>query len=816
MTKKEFESDKTIDAGTEFLPLTFMQMKKKDNEQDFIDELKDSLVPIQKYIETKDEYGYTILHLAAAKGFVGAVNILLENGANIKAQNQDNKTLIETPIDIAIKCKRAEVLKALLEYNKTLALENQIDIKAKDEYQNTLLHHAVDTDNNVEVIQVLVDNGADIEAQNAAGYTPLRRAVSYLGFGSDNVVVLLNNKAEVNARNNRRETALHIAAYVDNTKAVEVLIEKNADINAKDNNHKTPLHHAVEGCGGENTINILLAQDDIEADARDKDNCTPFILTAVKNNEIACKTLISSSKIDINARDQYDNTALHQAISYDRENIVDILLEAKVDVNAISKTREAPLYQAVSSKNINIVKKLLGARDIKLDGLNAKSYNQTALHLAVSNNSIEIVKLLVALKEIDLDEKNYIGTALYIAVEKEYAEIVKILINAGAKSDVQHIIYGTALHLAVSKGNEKITEILASKREALDCTSYNDLKDHFDAAALHLAVGKGDAKILQILIDAGAKLDVKDRYGNTPLHIAVQKNNLKIIKILANTEKALDEKNNRDETPLHLAVSQDCKDAVKTLVDAGAKLDEQNEFVPTPLHIAVENNNVDMVKTLVDAGADINIANRSETPLYLAVKNKNEEIAKILIDKEAHLSTLSNDNYHGTVFHFAVKQGLLDVVGNLLAKKVDVNLKNHLDETPLDHVQDNQQMANLLRKHGAKTSHEKFKENDKAYILRIAKYAIPASVSFIAGSLTILLAAISTTRNFSKNILSKIFKTPVSNSLFGILSGGTTLTFFVISGICAYRANQERKRGAEKTDFTTQENGRMQDTGITK
>ena len=59
------------------------------------------------------------------------------------------------------------------------------------------------------------------------------------------VDLLIANGANVNAKNEEGGTPLHLAAEEGHQQIVELLISKNADINARDNKGKTPLDWAA-------------------------------------------------------------------------------------------------------------------------------------------------------------------------------------------------------------------------------------------------------------------------------------------------------------------------------------------------------------------------------------------------------------------------------------------------------------------------------------------------------------------------------------------------------------------------------------------
>lgn len=85
---------------------------------------------------------------------------------------------------------------------------------------------------NVETVKLLVERGADINAQNSGGNTPLMLAI--IKKRQDIVVFLINKNANINTLNNQKWNALSMAAHSGNTEAAKLLLEKGIDATIKD------------------------------------------------------------------------------------------------------------------------------------------------------------------------------------------------------------------------------------------------------------------------------------------------------------------------------------------------------------------------------------------------------------------------------------------------------------------------------------------------------------------------------------------------------------------------------------------------------
>jgi len=128
-------------------------------------------------------------------------------------------------------------------------------------------------------LQTLYLAGANIHTRSSTKYNyniPLLQAAFY---GQPTCLnFLLQKGADIDAKNNFEETALHAAinSRYGNTLCIELLIAADANPSAKDNrfDKSTPLHKAVEYDRVEWVEKLIAAGADV--DATDKDDYTPL------------------------------------------------------------------------------------------------------------------------------------------------------------------------------------------------------------------------------------------------------------------------------------------------------------------------------------------------------------------------------------------------------------------------------------------------------------------------------------------------------------------------------------------------------------
>jgi len=95
---------------------------------------------------------------------------------------------------------------------------------------------------NRDVVEFLLENGADPNAMDAAGNTALM-GVAFKGY-TELAEMLIQSGADVNIRNGNGAPALTFAATFGHTGIASLLLANGADINLPDSRGKTPYDHA--------------------------------------------------------------------------------------------------------------------------------------------------------------------------------------------------------------------------------------------------------------------------------------------------------------------------------------------------------------------------------------------------------------------------------------------------------------------------------------------------------------------------------------------------------------------------------------------
>lgn len=134
--------------------------------------------------------------------------------------------------------------------------------------------------------KVLLERGADVNAvDDSYGNTPLHRCVAPDDL-KDICELLLQNKADVNARTKKGQTALHKAAAYGSIECVKVLLENSADASLVDAEGNTALHAAAGSLENSwETVALLMTKGHADKDARNLKGQRPIDISLAKGND---------------------------------------------------------------------------------------------------------------------------------------------------------------------------------------------------------------------------------------------------------------------------------------------------------------------------------------------------------------------------------------------------------------------------------------------------------------------------------------------------------------------------------------------------
>ena len=255
----------------------------------------------------------------------------------------------------------------------------------------TGLHDAARKCDAENVKLVLKDDPKSLEEKDAQGGTPLLTA-SVRGC-KDVAELLIANGADVNAANRMGFTPLFMAASMGHLEIVRDLIKNGADVNHM-SLAGTPLHRAA--FKGDRELVEILTANGATVNAKDRKGMTPLHYTTVRGNIDAARLLLEKGAL-VDEKDTAGRTPLLWTIFNGAENVapmVKLFIEKGADVNTVGGEGETPLKSAVDNGYTGVVELLLkkGADSRSKENGDGK----TLLHLASVNGYRDIVEILLA------------------------------------------------------------------------------------------------------------------------------------------------------------------------------------------------------------------------------------------------------------------------------------------------------------------------------------------------------------------------------------------------------------------------------------
>ena len=478
------------------------------------------------------EHNYPLV-AALHGGHIRVAEYLCQHGANVDILESRRQ---QSPLHTAIAWPDHLVVSTV-----QFLLKHRADVNARrGDDLNTPLHLAAYY-GHVEVAQMLLKSGAEVNSRNLDGRTPLHLvpAPSYArGEGNQRpslISLLVEYGAEVDSRDANGATALHYISLMEDLEVAWVLLDHGADVNAKDNWHRTPLHQ-VSGTAWDSSdedrfsVAQLFVECGADLNAQDKDHRTPLHSASYYPGPKLVQMLLDHGA-NVNAVDNSGRTPLHQAFCYDsafreaRYSVAKLLVVHGADVNARDKDHETPLHLSSYSSETEGVHILL---DYGAD-INAKNIQgQTPLHRAFKFEP-----------EMHIDHLNRYVPA-------------RLLVARGADVNARDEDLMMPFHLAT-----RIPE-LDIMRMLLDHGMYVNAGDFHGRTVLHRVLAAKDYSdeyhfgVVQLLVERGAEVNTLDRYFDTPLHLASHIVSLEVALILLKRGAVINVKNLKGETPFQI------------------------------------------------------------------------------------------------------------------------------------------------------------------------------------------------------------------------------------------------------------------------
>lgn len=577
--------------------------------------LKPLIPDKSELLEIRNKYGWTPLHHAVVFNRENVVEYLVSVGANIYSKDVEGG---EMPLNFAVRHDYADIadiliskgadymgrgehtlpplhLAAIMGSVKSAKLIISLGAEVNREFKLSLCKPDAKDTKNGENGEIL----ADLPIQR--GLIPLHLAIH--GLHEEMVDLLIANGADVNARDSDYDTPLIKAAQGGSEAIIMALVKAGADVNAADMSGKTPLHHLMMS-GDMETVTLLI-NSGANVNAADNSGLTPVFFVPLTGKSRAKVELLISRGAEINIKDGEGTSLLQHTVIMEDPEMLEVLKSHDVRVDDI--------FDAVIMGNVEAVEKLIDEKPEVLNSQNPAGF--TPLHFAaMTGNKSMLDMLLKKGADVHLLTKNG-QSPLHRAVT---VEVAQTLIDAGAEvvsdaPDFSPILFPLksmeVMNLLISKGADV------------------NRKDPSGMNLLITAAVNGNAEISEYLISKGANPDEKLVMGGTALHWVLFDGKEEIAATLIKAGTSVNIKNYSGETPLHIAANGGLVASAKLLTEKGVTVNEPDNEGRTALHYAAlgmgtvnEEAKREMIKLLIAAGADVNKTdNLHRTPRDYAV-----------------------------------------------------------------------------------------------------------------------------------------------------------------------------------------------------
>ncbi|MGV8120037.1 MAG: ankyrin repeat domain-containing protein [Candidatus Xenobiia bacterium LiM19] len=181
------------------------------------------------------------------------------------------------------------------------------------------IHEAIEK-NDPDAVREFIADVSELSTKNDKGWLPLHTAAYH---GHLQIAELLISKgADVQARRSEGWTPLHLAALHGHSDIAGLFLKYDANPDIRKDDLSTPLHMGAQG-GHREVVELLLARG-VDVNARRDDGWTPLHAAAYYNHTEVAEMLIEHGS-DVGSRDKAGHTPLHIAKTYGHKEVMALL-----------------------------------------------------------------------------------------------------------------------------------------------------------------------------------------------------------------------------------------------------------------------------------------------------------------------------------------------------------------------------------------------------------------------------------------------------------------------------------------------------------
>jgi len=458
------------------------------------------------------EAGETVLHLAAREGDVDTASFAIDHNASVNARDKADNT----PVIYA--AERGDIILLRL-----LLTEDRKGINLAGELGTALGVAAASGE--LEVAATLLEFGADIDAKDKKGTSPLMVAIT--AKQPRMVDYLLKKGADALARRDDNESVLHIAAQAGIREILESLFAYGAARSLQVQTTKegqTPLHAAV--LAGKPAAVEALLDHGAFTHITNTEKMTPLDIAAFKGDAVMARQLVEYGHADVAKTAEGHDSALHRALFEKNLDAARELVRLGADPHAPDAQGRTPLHIAAWKGELDMVKYFIEEVPGEENIAAAAQSRANALYEAIFYGHGDIADYLINTPGTDLNVPNAAGNyALTAAMDKYNTNRIATMLEKGASPDVKDKNGNSPLLVSARKGNVDAATLL------LLHDANTEIADGGETP-LFAAVEAGHTSMVELLAGAGANIFATNATGMTPIDVARMKSKAEIVPIL--------------------------------------------------------------------------------------------------------------------------------------------------------------------------------------------------------------------------------------------------------------------------------------------
>ena len=332
---------------------------------------------------------------------------------------------------------------------------------------------------------------------------------------------------------------------------------------------------------------------------------------------------------------------MERARKGDLDGVSRLIQQQFVDVNAKGQYNQSALCCACEEGHSEVVRYLLES--------GAAVGHGSHLTTAVTKKHVSVVQVLVA----NGTDPNNVGSyarnlPLHVAAADGNSELVELLLKHGANIDAADRDEDTALHYAIGHYHY----------QSLRCSSQT------------VAASNSSKSVVNVLLEKEANVNIANKSGQTPLHCAAYSGMLDVVGKMLQLYGGNPNKGSPLTAACRTQNVEIV--AMLLNHGADPNLVSTHHAPTLPLSAACDQQNVELVVMLLNHGADPNSLSSSGMagmPLFVAARKGNSELVELLLKHGASVDTTDGDG--NKALHYAVKHHEPEAVNVLLKYGAD-------------------------------------------------------------------------------------------------------------------------------------------------